>query len=199
HAALVHHDVVERPAHVKRGAVTGGDGCDQRLQRLDGILLAHERVERPREIMTQCRGEETDPAEVDTQDGDLGAVEQASPAQQGAVANKRQQCIETGGFERRWWFLGPELGQARLDGKRKAPRGGLAHQLRQDGPKVRISRISDDADIHRASSDSSWWSAETRRAMPSAVRPNDASCSPRGACSIRRSGTPSATTARKSV
>src|SRR5262249_18832329 len=192
-AALVDRNVVHGELVDAVVAAAVLDRSLECLAPLDHVAPGHEGLERGFERVAGSSGQKADPPEVDAEDGNFTGGAEARPAEQRAVSAEGDERVELDPVER-GDVARPELTQTwlgvQLDTAVRCPeRHVLEHRL-----EVGIARIADDADLHLGSRLSSCWSAVMRRAMPAAVRPYSSSCSPRGACSIRRSGTPSATT-----
>src|SRR5205085_6757521 len=69
----------------------------QREPRLCGVRLARDCVERPVERIGARGCQEAYSAEVDAEDGSVGAVQQPCAAQQRAVAAESDEAVEFGG------------------------------------------------------------------------------------------------------
>ena len=179
-ATLVHHDIVDR----ERFLPLVPDPHVEREPRLYGVPALHEPSERFDGAVGSGAGEEADVAEVDAQDWDAALAGDSRPAEQGPVTAETDENVERLlAVEGVRAVSGDEVRDLRLEHQPRAKLGRFGDQLGEEVDQGPVTPIPDEPDVHDGMEASSAWSARTRAAMPSAVRPTSSSWRARGACS----------------
>src|SRR5687767_9184080 len=206
--AFVQHRIVQREERF--GTIHAGDVDVEGGADVEPVIAVEERGDRIIDVVQGGGRQETEAAEVDTEHRHAVLSDHARAAQQRAVAAERDEHIEVFGFESA--TLGNVRSEPLLDEQLRTARLGRPAQIVDERAERLVARVTRDSNAanlaarHHAvsrtglkpavSNTSVCTSARARAAMPATSSPQSVSCSPRFACSMTRSGTPSTSTSK---